>query len=89
MAVVVGKKVAKSAVKRNRIRRRVFEVVRKHWIHIKPHHDISITIFTAEFMTMSATEVEENVISVLTQAHLYSKTPVTPEADSGILDSNL
>lgn len=89
VAVVVGKKVAKSAVKRNRIRRRVFEVVRKHWTHIKPHHDVSITIFTAEFMTMPAHEVEENIVSVLTQAHLYSKTPVTSEADSDILDSNL
>ena len=89
VAIVVGKKVAKSAVKRNRIRRRVFEVVRKHWAHIKPHHDISITIFTAEFMTIPNREVEENIISVLTQARLYSKTPVIPSADSDILDSNL
>src|SRR5688572_27115753 len=76
VAVVVGKKVAKSAVKRNRIRRRVFEIIRNHWDHIKPHHDISLTIFTAEFITMSPQEVEQNIISVLTQAHLYSKTPV-------------
>lgn len=88
IAVVVGKKVAKSAVKRNRIRRRVFEVVRKHWPHLKQHHDISITIYTAEFMTMSAQEVEKNILQVLTQARLYSKTSVTSVADSGILDSN-
>jgi ribonuclease P protein component len=73
VAVVVGKKVAKSAVKRNRIRRRIFEVLRNHWEYIKPHHDISLTVFTAEFMTMSPDEVEENIISVLKQAHLYTK----------------
>lgn len=92
VAVVVGKKVAKSAVKRNRIRRRIFEVVRKHWDHIKPHHDISLTVFTAEFMTMSPGEVEESVISVLTQARLYSKSPITPVTqgvESDTLDGNI
>lgn len=84
VAVVVGKKVIKSAVKRNRIRRRVFEVVRKHWDHIKPHHDISLMIFTAEFLTMTPDEVEENIVSVLTQAHLYTKVP-----SSDILEGNL
>jgi ribonuclease P protein component len=84
VAVVVGKKVIKSAVKRNRIRRRVFETVRKHWDYIKPHHDISLMIFTAEFLTMSPAEVEENIVSVLTQAHLYTKIP-----SSDILESNL
>jgi ribonuclease P protein component len=81
VAVVVGKKVAKSAVKRNRIRRRVFEIVRKHWAHIKPHHDISLTIFSAEFITLPADELEQQVVSVLTQARLYHKTPTpTPGA---------
>lgn len=89
VAVVVGKKVAKSAVKRNRIRRRVFEVVRHNWDHLRPHHDISLTIFTAEFLTMSPREVEETVVSVLAQAHLYTKTPVKAPADSGILENNL
>ena len=84
VAVVVGKKVIKSAVKRNRIRRRIFEVLRTHWDQIKPHHDISVMVFTAEFLTMSAEEVEETLISALTQAHLYTDTP-----SSDILDTNL
>lgn len=71
VAVVVGKKIAKSAVKRNRMRRRIFEVVRRHWDHIPEHYDFSLTIFTAEFLTMSAEEVEHNVVSLLKQAHLY------------------
>lgn len=89
VAVVVGKKVAKSAVKRNRIRRRVFEVIRNHWAHIKPHHDISLTVFSAELITMTPEEVEQNIVSVLTQARLYSKTPVDRSAESGTLEGNL
>ena len=90
VAIVVGKKVAKSAVKRNRIRRRVFEIVRKHWDHIKPHHDISLTIFSAEFVTLPADELERQVVGVLLQARLYQKSPTSTsgalEALSGTLE---
>jgi len=81
VAVVVGKKVAKSAVTRNRIRRRVFEIVRRHLPHIKPHHDLSLTVFTAEFSTLSSEELEQNVVTLLSQAHLYVRTPSTPVSE--------
>ena len=75
--MVVGKKVVKSAVKRNRMRRRIFEVVRKHWDRIPAHHDFSLTVFTAEFLTMTPEEVEQNVVGLLRQAHLYETAPKT------------
>lgn len=75
VAVVVGKKVSKSAVKRNRIRRRIFEVIRTHWDNISPNHDMLFTVFTAEFITMTPAEVEQNVVSLLRSAHLYSHSP--------------
>ena len=71
VAVVVGKKVAKSAVKRNRIRRRIFEVIRLHWDSITPNQDMVFTVFTVEFLTMPYSEVEQHVISLLTSARLY------------------
>lgn len=74
VAVVVGKKVAKSAVKRNRIRRRIFEVIRQHWDQIPAHYDLSFTVFSAEFLTMTSEEVEQNIVSLLTNAHLLSKS---------------
>lgn len=89
VAVVVGKKVAKSAVKRNRIRRRIFEVMRNHWPQVKPHHDISLTVFTAEFITMPPSEVEQNIVSLLNQANLYSKAPVSSEVKSDTLGGNI
>ena len=82
VAIVVGKKVSKSAVKRNRIRRRIFEVVRSEWLSIKTHQDISITVFTPEFLTMTAAEVEASVIGVLKQAHLYSKSTTPPVTET-------
>ena len=77
VAVVVGKKVVKSAVKRNQMRRRIFEVVRRHWDHIPEHYDFSLTVFTAEFLTMTPEEVEQNVIGLLKQARLYKTSPKT------------
>ena len=75
-AVVVGKKVVKSAVKRNRIRRRIFEIVRKNWQHIRQNRDVVITVYSPELLVMSADEIERMVIGTLTQADVYSKTPV-------------
>lgn len=74
IAIVVGKKIVKSAVKRNRIRRRVFEVVRAHWDHLVPNTDMVITVFSAELLTMSAQELEDTVLDALKQGHLYKKT---------------
>ena len=85
IAVVVGKKVAKSAVKRNRIRRRIFEVIRTHWDQLKPGNDLMFTVFTAEFFTMPPAEVERHVISLLTSAHLYDTT----EDKSDKIEGNL
>lgn len=73
IAVVVGKKIAKSAVKRNRIRRRIFEVIRAHWDHLVPNTDMVITVFSAELLTMSANELEGVVLDALKQGHLYKK----------------
>lgn len=72
-AVVVGKKVAKSAVVRNRIRRRIFEVIRNHMDGIAQQHDITVTVFSVELATMPHPELERAVLGLLSQAGLYSK----------------
>lgn len=45
LAVVVSRKVNKSAVARNRIRRRLYELVREMQDQIGQPHDIVITVF--------------------------------------------
>jgi ribonuclease P protein component len=73
IAVVVGKKILKSAVKRNRIRRRIFEVLRVHWEYLAGNTDMVITVFSAELLTMTHEELEATVLDALKQGHLYKK----------------
>ncbi len=85
VAVVVGKKVSKSAVKRNRIRRRVFEVVRTHLDVLKPSHDVSLTVFSLELLTMPPKELEGVVLGALAQAGLLSRSEAKSDKIEGSL----
>lgn len=71
LAVVVSKKVAKSAVTRNRIRRRLYEAVRKNWARIPKQQDIAIIVFDGDFALISGVVAEKRVVDVLTRAGLY------------------
>lgn len=42
--VVVSAKVYKTAVKRNKVKRRFFEVIRAHKLYMTPHRDIVIIV---------------------------------------------
>jgi len=70
LAVVVSKKVDKSAVARNRIRRRVYESVRQQADHIKKPYDLVITIYTDQAATMPHEELEHGVTALLKQARV-------------------
>lgn len=67
VAVVVSKKVSKSAVKRNRIRRRIYEVVRKHQ-PLASDSDMVFTAFDVSLATMPATTLENTVVFLLKKA---------------------
>jgi len=64
-AVVVSKKVSKSAVKRNRMRRRIYEIIRRNETHISPHHDIVITVYSDQVVSIPSTELEDIVLKLL------------------------
>lgn len=68
LAVVVSRKVHKSAVVRNRIRRRVYEIVRRHAAQISRPYDIVITIFSDQVATISSAALETMVIGQLEKA---------------------
>jgi len=69
-AVVVSKKVAKSAPVRNRIRRRLFESLRLRWGSIKPGHDLLISVFAQDVKTMPQAELDFLVDQLLDKAGL-------------------
>ena len=79
--VIVGKKVVKSAVKRNRIRRRLYEVLRRHWKQIPAPTDLALTAFSAELGAMPAVELEAHVVELLKQANLYHDVPQSDKID--------
>jgi len=58
LAVVVSKKISKSAVVRNRIRRRIFEIVRLHQDVLLLPYDMVYVVFDIRVATMPAVELQ-------------------------------
>lgn len=73
VAVVVGKKVHKSAVVRNRIRRRVFEQLRLALDTLDKPYDIVVTIHAERIAEMPSDQLEPAIQQLLTQAKLLEK----------------
>ncbi len=71
--VIVTKKVVKAAPKRNRIRRRVYEVIRTHWDHIRPAHDMLINVYDPLAGQMPHDELEHIIIDLLKQAGIWQE----------------
>lgn len=67
VAVVVSRKVHKSAVTRNRIRRRVYEVVRRT-TGLPPGVDLVFTAYDAQLADMEAAKLEALVNGLLQKA---------------------
>ena len=67
LAVVVSKKVHKSAVVRNRIRRRVFEIVRREWSTLPMGSDIAITVYSVDVAEISHDEINRELTDLLRQ----------------------
>lgn len=69
-AVVVSKKVLKSAVKRNRIRRVTYEYLRLKLPKIEGVHDIVIIVLSSEVLTLSHETLVEQLDQLFSQADL-------------------
>ncbi|HSX14792.1 MAG TPA: ribonuclease P protein component [Candidatus Saccharimonadales bacterium] len=65
--VVVGKKVSKKAVDRNKIRRQLSELLAKDWQQIKVGCDIVVTVKTST-LTLTVTQLEAQLKRALTKA---------------------
>ena len=89
VAVVVSRKVNKSAVVRNRIRRRIYEVVRTHEPLIPDSYDLAFTAFSDELARLPSPELEAVVVGLLQKLEPSGKTsaddPQAPERRRGIV----
>jgi ribonuclease P protein component len=69
-AVVVSRKVDKSAVRRNRIRRRIYELVRAELPKLTEPTEIVITVYNVEAATMPADKLQAAVHELFQKAKL-------------------
>lgn len=70
LAVVVSKKVSKSAVVRNRIRRRIYEAVRLYRkdLNAPVKQDLVISVFDERMAEVPAAELETAVLGLIAKA---------------------
>jgi ribonuclease P protein component len=73
LAVVVSRKVSKSAVVRNRIRRRLYERVRILSNDFEMPHDMVITVYDASVATEPAEQLDAEVAKLVKKAKLMSR----------------
>jgi len=74
IAVVVSKKVQKSAVGRNQIRRRVYEALRKNLDYIPKKMDYIFVVYSDEVLTMPFTKLEKVLGNLVAEAKVcYNK----------------
>lgn len=71
VAIVVSKKVSKSAVVRNRIRRRIYSVIEQQ--AIIDTYDIVVTVHTAGVATMPFSELQHHITQQLQHAGIVKK----------------
>jgi ribonuclease P protein component len=71
-SVVVSKKVTKSAPKRNRIRRRVYEIIRLNAADYLSNQDLVVIVLQDSLATMPQKELEQIIIGYLQQIQKVS-----------------
>ena len=84
-AIVVSRKVSKSAVVRNRIRRRLYEIVRKNASQIAGPYDLVFTVYGEDAAKMSHATLQKVALGVLGRAKVLSG-PAASGAGRDILD---
>lgn len=68
LAVVVSKKVNKTAVGRNRIRRRVYEALRLNMDYIPKKTDYVFVVYSGDVLTMPFKELEKTLGKLVEQS---------------------
>ena len=71
-AVVVSKKVHKSAVARNRVRRRIFEIIRQNENRITGPYDLVITVFSVDVQNQPPDQLQKTLLNLLAEAGMLS-----------------
>jgi ribonuclease P protein component len=68
VAVVISKKVLKSAVRRNLIRRRIYEIIRQKLPYLNGVYDIAIIILSSELLAVVHDDLSEQIDQLFDQS---------------------
>lgn len=71
LAIIVSKKTHKSAVGRNRIRRRGYEILRLEYPQFNGIYDIAVIVTSGEVLTAEYSELTESLQGLLREAGVY------------------
>lgn len=69
--VVVSKKIMKSAVRRNRVRRRIYEIIRQELPLLKAQYDVACIVVSPGLLTVDHQSLVGFVRQLCAQAELY------------------
>ena len=75
VAVVVSKKVDKRAVVRNRIRRRIYEIIRRNFELVPKKHDYIISVYSRDLLDMPYLELEKLIGELVTESKVCYTNP--------------
>lgn len=84
-AVVVSRKVSKSAVVRNRIRRRIFEIVRQQSGSIAGPFDLVFSVYGEQLASLDQATLERLIVDQLRKSEVCA-TSVNVRSDHAIVD---
>lgn len=84
-AVVVSRKVHKSAVVRNRIRRRLYEVIRANQPSFVGPYDLVITVFGDQLAVLEQSQLEAALVGLLSKAGVIAPQSIDQSPDHGIV----
>lgn len=73
LAIVVNRKVNKSAVVRNKIRRRLYESIRDYEPQITKPYDLVITVFTDHIKDLEFSKLKQTVEHQLVEAEVIER----------------
>jgi ribonuclease P protein component len=76
LAVVIGKKILKSAVKRNRVRRRIYEYMRPKLSSLNGVYDIVFIVQNGEVLGMKSSELSVQIDQLIDQTNLKKPAKV-------------
>ena len=85
VAIVVSRKVHKSAVVRNRIRRRMYEIIRQQPLENVAAYDLVFTAYSDQLAELPQADLEQAIVSQLEKAGVFDSVATVPPPQEHVI----